>query len=562
VLWGKYLIRVMGWIRESWRWIAAAGSGLLLVLAFPPFESGQVAWVALIPLLLALLVPAQAKPGIPLQTAFRLGLTTGLIFWLITMSWMFRLFDTSPAPAVLIVAGWLLLCGYCALFLGVFAMSVAWAARQIGKDKFWQTLLLTFLIPVLWVGGEVIRSYLFAGFPWNLLAISQYRNVLLIQAAQWVGAPGVSGVLMLANTGLAFTILRYVSPRKQKHYRPHLELFVALLSMALCFRSGVLLVREYTPVARSVTISALQPAIPQIKKWTDEQVDLIHSTFRQLMTQAVKDPEGLPDLIVWPETATPYCVTDERGASKDFVEELSRWGSPLLVGSMDEVSIGWIVSYYNGSFLFDTNGVVTRHYYKQHLVPFGEFVPLSGMIPWLGTLAPMGWNCSPGREATVFTLGSLSKWTFSCLICFEDIMANLSRAAVKRGARVLVNQTNDAWFDRSAGPEQHLAHCVFRCVENRVAAVRVANSGISCLIEPTGLIVDQTENGIGRPPEATALRWQVPIPEADFELTVYTRYGDWLLGIPCGVVAVICFVLSWQTLRRKTLPVDKGVNQL
>jgi apolipoprotein N-acyltransferase len=184
------------------------------------------------------------------------------------------------------------------------------------------------------------------------------------------------------------------------------------------------------------------------------------------------------------------------------------------------------------------------------------------MIPWLGTLAPMGWNCSPGREATVFTLGSLSKWTFSCLICFEDIMANLSRAAVKRGARVLVNQTNDAWFDRSAGPEQHLAHCVFRCVENRVAAVRVANSGISCLIEPTGLIVDQTENGIGRPPEATALRWQVPIPEADFELTVYTRYGDWLLGIPCGVVAVICFVLSWQTLRRKTLPVDKGVNQL
>ena len=96
-----------------------------------------------------------------------------------------------------------------------------------------------------------------------------------------------------------------------------------------------------------------------------------------------------------------------------------------------------------------------------------------------------------------------------------------------------------------------MSHCVFRCVENRVAALRVANSGISCLIEPTGLIVEQTENGIGRPPESAVLRWQVPMPGPDFELTPYTRYGDWLLGIPCGAVAVLCFVLSCMSLLRK-----------
>jgi len=553
MLWGKYLNRVAGWMRASWRWIAAVVSGLLLAFAFPPFESGSIAWVALIPLLLAVLMPMQ-KQGLSLPLAFKLGLTTGLVFWLVTMSWMFRLLETSPAPAVLIVLGWLLLCGYCALYLGVFTFSAAWLVHKIGTEKIWQTLLLTFLLPVLWVGGEVIRSFLFSGFPWNLLAISQFRNVVLIQTAQWVGAPGVSGVLMLANTGLAFTILRYLPPRQQTHYRPHLELFVALLSMALCFRSGVLLVREYTPSAGSVTISAIQPAIPQVTKWTEEHVDRIHSTFRALMVQAVKDPEGTPDLIIWPETATPYCVTDERGTSKDFVEELSRWGSPLLVGSMDEVSVGWRVFDYNASFLFNTNGAIAQHYYKQHLVPFGEYVPLSGLIPWLATLAPMGWNCSPGWEATVFKMGSFPQWAFSCLICFEDIMADLSRAAVKNGARLLVNQTNDAWFDRSAGPEQHLAHCVFRCVENRVAAVRAANSGVSCLIEPTGIIVEATENGIGKPPEAAALRWHVPIPGPDFELTPYTRYGDWLLGIPCAVIAVICFVLSCLSVRRKTFP--------
>jgi apolipoprotein N-acyltransferase len=551
---GSRLIKLPEGIRDSWRWIAAGLSGILLTSAFPPFESGPVAWVALIPLLLALLVPAGAPVSRSVPLAFKLGFTTGLIFWLTTMSWLFRLFETSPAPALLIVLGWLLLGGYCALYVGAFAMSAVWLAGKTGTEKIWQTLLLTVLIPVLWVGSESIRSFLFGGFPWNLLAISQYRNVMLIQTAQWVGAPGVSAILMLANTGLALTLLRYIPLRPQKYYRPHLELFIALLSVALSFRTGVLLVREQAPAGRSITIGAIQPAIPQVTKWTEEHVDFIHSTFRHLMMQAVNDPAGAPDLIIWPETATPYCVMDDRGPSKGIVEELSRWGSPLLIGSMDEVTTGWDVVYYNASFLFDTNGVMTGHYYKQHLVPFGEYVPLSGWLPWLGKLAPMGWNCSPGRDATVFSMGSAQRWTFSSLICFEDIMADLSRRAVKKGARLLVNQTNDAWFDRSAGPEQHLAHCVFRCVENRVAAVRVANSGISCLIDPAGQILEQTENGIGRPPEATVLRWLVPMPGPDFELTAYTRYGDWLLGIPCGVVAALCFVLSFRSLRRNSLP--------
>lgn len=544
-----------------WRWMAAAFSGLLLAIAFPPFDSGQVGWVAVIPLLLALLASPPANSVISLPQAFKLGLTTGLVFWLTTMSWLLRLLETSPAPAVLILLGWFLLCGYCALYLAIFSLSALWLVQKIGRTALWQTLLLTLLIPVLWVGGEVVRSYLFTGFPWNLLAISQYRNVILIQTAQWVGAPGVSGILMLVNTGLAFTVLRYLPFGKPRQYTPHLELFVALLGIALSFRTGALLVREHTPSGRTVAIGAIQPAIPQVTKWTEAHVNLIHATFRELTGQAVMSPEGPPDLVIWPETATPYGVMDDRGASKGLVEELSRWGSPLLVGSMDEVSLGWNLLYYNASFLFDTNGVMIRQYYKQHLVPFGEYVPLSGWIPWLAALAPMGWNCSPGRDATLFTLGTSPPWTFSCLICFEDIIAGLSRRAVKHGARLLVNQTNDAWFDRSAGPEQHLAHCVFRCVENRVAAVRVANSGISCLIEPTGLIVDQTVNTCGAPPKALALRWDVPVPGPEFMPTAYTRYGDWFLGIPCGIVAVVVFVLACMRLRRTPSPTkEQGEN--
>ena len=224
-------------------------SGLLLALSFPPFESAQIAWVALIPLLLALLQGVGKHRGEIFRPKpfFLLGFTSGVIFWLVSMSWLLRLFETSPAPAILIVLGWVGLSAYCALYCGVFAMSVVWVARKIGTEKLWQTLLLTVLIPVLWVGGEMARSAWLTGFPWNLLGISQYRNLMLIQCAQWVGVPGVSALVMVVNAGIAFTVMRYLPSGAEKKYRPNLELFVALMAIVLCFRSGMGLIRQFTP---------------------------------------------------------------------------------------------------------------------------------------------------------------------------------------------------------------------------------------------------------------------------------------------------------------------------
>ncbi len=564
-------------VRHLWRWGAAVLSGLLLAFSFPPFESGSVAWVAFIPLLLALLTKvgddlrAASVASMPMTGAdrarrasstsglgvslnlsgFSLGFTTGLVFWLVSMSWMLRLFETSPAPAILILVGWVLLSAYCALYFGAFAMTVVWVAGKLGTEKLWKTMLLTVLIPVLWAGGEMARSVWLTGFPWNLLGVSQYRNLVLIQCAQWVGVSGISALVMLANTGLTFTVMRHL-PGAGKKYRPHLELFMVLMTIALCFRAGMSLVRQYTPPEGGVSIVAVQPAIPQIKKWSQEQIDMVHSTFRRLTGQALREGATRPDLVIWPETATPYCVT-EPGESKELVSELSRQGVPLLVGSMDVINLGEQSLCFNGSFLFQTNGVMVKGYNKQHLVPFGEYIPLSGLIPALAALAPMGWNCTPGREATVFTVGDPA-WTFSALICFEDIMSDLSRAFVKAGARLLVNQTNDAWFDRSAGPVQHLSHCVFRCVENRVPAVRVANSGITCLIEPTGRIVEPTRNEWGHPPESLVARWDLSVPGDEYEATPYTRYGDWLFGIPCLIITGGCFIFVLISLRRRKQP--------
>lgn len=540
-----------------WRPGAAALSGVLLAAAFPPFECAQVAWVALIPFLLAVLHDAGGGAPMPapllrqrIRVAFRVGGIAGLTFWLTNMAWLLTLCRTSPAPVVLIVAAWLLLAGYCALYVAAFAATTAWAAGKLGCDRIWKNMVLTLLIPVLWVGGEMVRSWLFSGFPWNLLGVSQFRNVVLIQSAEWVGVAGISALVMLMNTGLAFTVLRQLPPRQERHYRPNLELFIALAVVALAFRAGIRLVREIEPASRVLQVAAVQPAIPQVKKWTEDQVNTIHSTLRSLTEQALREGESRPDLIIWPETATPYCVTDDRYESRELVLELSRRGVPLLVGSMDIVGLNHEVLCFNASILFGTNGMEIARYNKQHLVPFGEVVPLSDTFPWLAQLAPMGWNCTAGRVPTVFDLGSPSR-PFSCLICFEDIMAGLSRAAVKAGARLLVNQTNDAWFDGSAGPNQHLSHCVFRCVENRVSAIRIANTGVSCLIEPSGMISGDTRNSARYPPEAATPRWQVGVPGEEFQPTWYTRYGDITFGIPCGIVALIGVVLTWVAARRR-----------
>jgi len=553
----------------SWGHAGALATGILLAAAFPPFQDGHSAWVALVPLLLVLFRRAERWHGeagrdaaglrLLVREAFGTGFLAGLVFWGISLSWMLTLLRTSPAPGVLIAAGYAGLAAYCALYLGAFAMTVAWCAARLGLDKAWKTILLTPAIAVLGVGFEYVRGVAGGGFPWNTLGISQYRNTGLIQCAEWFGVAGVSAMVLLLNAGIAFTILRYLPGPPSRKYRPHVELFLGVVVVALSFRAGMGLIRVNTPSYGTLVVAGVQPAIPQEKKWTQDQVDANHATLRQLTEEAVALSLP-PDIVIWPETATPYPVNAEN-ESLDLVQDLTRQGVPLLVGSMVVTGEGAGEECFNSSLLFDARGKVAARYDKQHLVPFGEYIPFSGLCPFLGRLAPMGWNCSPGREATMFRAGEPAA-PFSVLICFEDILGWLSRKAVLAGARLLVNQTNDAWFDRSAGPEQHLSHCVFRSVENRVPVIRVANTGISCLIQPSGRIEAATANSRSEAPEARVCQWMVHAPPGEARLTFYTRHGDLAFAIPCAAAAGICFVLAFAAARRKSdSPIRTGEQQ-
>ena len=542
------------------RAVAAVGSGVLLWVSFPPLEHSGAAWLALVPLILLTLVT-------PPRQAFAWGFLSGLVFWLATLVWFLRLTDSSGVPLAIVGLGWVALAAYCALYTGAFCAAVSFWRRAWGFGEIWRSVVYVFGIPVLWVGFEYLRYNLFGGFAWNAVGVSQFRSYPILQIAEWGGAYLVSGVLLLLNASLAVTAARYAKwPPFGQRYRPHPELFGALTVVCVCIVWGAGRCRAYTSVDGNALIATIQPNVTQVAKWTEEQASDTYEKLDTLTTEAMAFAEVFgkrrPDLVVWPETTTPDYVLESTQCLA-FVTALAARGSPLLVGSVDYSGHAEDYQFYNNAVLFDTNGVVRDVYAKQHLVPFGEYIPMESWIPLLKRLAPLGWSCTPGTRSTVFHTGN-GLLAFSSLICFEDTVAGLSRCFVAQGARLLINQTNDAWFDNTIEARQHTSQFVFRCVENRVPAVRSANTGLTCFIDRNGRIYHgalQTEHGIAGASDgpAQALRptydvsW-VAVPGDAMPLTFYTRYGDRFFALPCAVLAALTLAVGLVAERRRGDP--------
>jgi apolipoprotein N-acyltransferase len=222
-------------------------------------------------------------------------------------------------------------------------------------------------------------------------------------------------------------------------------------------------------------------------------------------------------------------------------------GTSVLMGAMDFDDSGPELKYFNSAFLFQAGGAAPQTYAKRQLVLFGEYIPLERWLPFLRVLTPVGESFTPGRQAVVFRLG---RWALAVLVCFEDTVARLARESVRAGARVLINQTNDAWFDPSWASRQHMAHCVFRCVENRVPAVRATNTGITCFIDREGRIISRLRRAEGLLPESDYLTDVLVLPPADMPLTFYTRHGD-LLALGCTAFTLTLFAGAvWRRRKR------------
>ena len=269
-------------------------------------------------------------------------------------------------------------------------------------------------------------------------------------------------------------------------------------------------------------------------------------TYRDLTMAAAKDN---PDLIVWPETATPRAMNTDLGLKKQIRKIAESAGSNLLLGSSQVYKFKKndpkSAKVKNTAYLVPAapHLKLSQQYDKIRLFPFGEYLPYKNKIPWSYINVPDVGNYIAGKEHTVF---SLPEFRFGVTICWENLFSDFVRRFVKGGAQFIVNMTNEAWFGPTGAPYQFVSMNVFRAVENRVFVIRCANTGVSCFIDPYGRVVNRVR---GRNGSDIFVRGFLINPVIPLEnKTFYTLYGDWFAWL-CIVGAMIFFILA--VLRNK-----------
>ena len=473
------------------RALVLVATAFVMGLGFPRTDWEGVVWVALTPLI----VDALRQP---IRVAFAWGWVFGTVFYLVLLRWLDYTFTTySSIPWPLTWGPTFALAGYCALYVGLFAAAVSWLAQ---RSIVWALCAS----PFLWVAGEWLRGHLFGGFPWGLLGYSLYLRLPVIQIAELAGVYAVSLVIVAVNAALAGCLVL-----SRRSALGGVALAGVVLGGTLVF--GIW--RLGAPLSSGeATVAVMQPSIEQPLKFEPGHAAKTVGIYVSLTQRAGAEH---PDLIVWPETALPTVLRRDTEMLRTLGALSGAVRAPLLVGSIDADG-ATPPKLHNTAFLLTERGIVGR-YDKIHLVPFGEFVPLAGIIGFVRGWAEFIAELEPGSRASVF---SGPPAPFAVVICYEGIFPELVREFVKGGARLIVNMTNDAWFGRTSGPWQHLAMYPFRAVEHRVAVVRAANTGVSAFIAPTGQIMRQVPLY-----ERTALTERVPLRAGE---TVYSRFGDWL----------------------------------
>lgn len=500
----------------------AALSGLLLAATFPLFNLHFLAWIAFIPLFFAL-------RELNVKTGFWLGGITGIVFFSGTVHWVtnsIHFYGGFPLiPASLIT---LSLCAYLALYPALFGACVVSIRNN-------QPKLLFVAAPLIWTALELARTYVFSGFPWSLLGYSQYSVLTVIQIADITGVYGVSFLIVLVNASLAAILM------DRKNYVP---IITAVVVVILVLGYGFVKLRA-PQASDGISISVVQGNIEQDKKWDQAYQSEVISTYKRLTKDALKQR---PDLVIWPETATPFYVTgvgaNDRVMTADLMEFVRQNHVPLLTGSPTyEIQPNRRIVGRNSAFLLSGDGNIDAVYHKMHLVPFGEYVPLKKVLFFIEKLVQAIGDFQGGDEYTVMTVpygepGQRKEVKLCTVICYEIIFPDLVRRFADQGAQIVTTITNDAWFGRTAAPYQHFSMAVFRAVENRVPVARAANTGISGFIDSRGRILETS--GIFTEAYLTHKL------EPGTERSLYTRYGD-LFSYAC----VIASLIMLANLRKK-----------
>jgi apolipoprotein N-acyltransferase len=532
-------------------------SGILLILIFPGFNFEIFAWISLVPLFIA------TRKTSPLAS-LKLGFIAGFVFYIGVIYWVvIAMTKYGGIPMAIGIAVLILLSGYLAIYISLWTFLISVVSRQLSGIGY-------VLAPFLWVTLELIRAHFLTGFPWGSLGYSQFKTLPVIQIADVTGVYGVSFIIVMVNAAIALFIesITPLHPPLNKGGSGGVRQFATryMLATAILLISFLIYgfwrmnIFENPPISpfkgglRGIKVALIQGNIEQDMKWDEKYQNEVFDAHVNLTMQASLDK---PDLIVWPESATPFYFQTDRNFRSKMIELAQKEGSFILFGTPGyEITDGKNVPY-NRAYLLSPHGDVAGKYDKIHLVPFGEYVPLRKILFFIDKMVVGIGDFQSGEEYTIFKVQS-SKFkaqsSFGTLICFEVIFPDLVRRFVKNGAEFLVNITNDGWYGKTAASSQHIAMVVFRAVENRVPVVRAANTGISGIIEPTGNIKKETDIFVrthisGEINIATPLH--PPLTKGGYwgGKTFYTQYGD-VFAYLCVAVTLLLFFLSKELMMK------------
>ena len=523
-------------------------SSVLLILSFPRPGMGILSLIALVPLFMGLSDTSKRR-------AFLAGWGAGTAWFFVSYNWVshsLTAYGSIPLPLAEGVI--LLMAGVHGLYVALFSMLIpvvaggrengmeVWRYGGMGgKDKSASpsrpysltpilpyTLTPVLVLPSAWVLLEVMRSWFPAPFPWLLMGSATWKIPLLGPLYGVAGVYGVSYWIVLVNV-LIWTMFRV---RKGGRNRTGMLLIVVLLLPLILYPTHI------QSTGQRLRVGVVQGNFQQELKWEESLREETLRTYLSLTDTAVQ--KGA-QLVVWPETAVPSFYQ----AEPELIERLRQFASDrdihLIFGSPGYEIAGREILLYNRVYHLSPDGS-EEFYDKIMLVPFGEYVPLAGLLPFVDRMVPGEGEFARGTWGGPFNTPVPS----GALICYEISIPSLGRREVRDGSLMLINVTNDAWFGRSWGPYQHLAVSAVRAMENRVPILRAANTGISAIIDSSGRIVKSIpleEKGV-----------VVADIDTEREQTFYTRYGDWIVILSAAVISVYILVLLnlWRSRRWTT----------
>ena len=503
-------------------WAAAGLSALLLIFSFPDFELYLLAWIALVPLLVA--VVRRPSPF----SAFILGWATGSVFFYGSCYWLtYSMIHYGGLPTVLayllLIPGALIV----GLFPGLFTLLFALAIQKWGH-------VAILLAPVFWTALEFIRLSV-SGQLWNALGYSQAYHRMLIRPAVWGGVYAVSFLIVAINAALVFVVIKRTAKA---------------LATALLIAGTVALVIVVSPrigttgysatVPAYLNVVAIQPNVPMtIVKTTAETKELLerHLLLSANGLQSLPDDQ-LPRLVIWPESPMNFTYASNKTFQELVADFTKRNHTSLLFNSLEPGPAG---AAYNSALLINEEGRLISQYDKIRLMPFGEYVPLPQWLPGASLITGIVGDFTPGTNYTLMPVGNHRAGVF---ICIESAYPWIARTMASEGADVLINISNDGYLGPTAVMRQHLANAIFRAVENGRPVLRVTNTGLSAFIKSDGLIQQQS-GGF----QADVRDWSVS--QSSVTTTFYTRYGDLFVYL-CTAVTIIVFLTGFTRFSRWT----------